>query len=126
MPAPAPKVASPAPPPAQPWAGAYELSDLDAEKSAKEIALDLGPYRERAATLVRRATAGELDAYALRRDLTDLIDDLRSVGAGEDVTGPLAAALAGLTDDAGAAGWTAALDALRAFAGERRASFWRR
>jgi Ca-activated chloride channel family protein len=118
MPSAAPKVSSPA--------RRRVLPEWDRPAKEKKVALDLGPYRERAAALVRRATAGEIDAYALRRDLTDLVDDLRSVGAGEDVTGPLAAALAGLTDDAGPAGWAAALDALRAFTGDRRTSFWRR
>lgn len=97
------------------------------------VALDLSPYRERAARLVRRAADGELDAYALRRDVTDLVDDLRSVGASAEA---LAATLAELPAqppaDLDDPVWAAVLAALRGFAdavpdaGPARKAFWKR
>jgi Ca-activated chloride channel family protein len=94
---------------------------------AGEPELDLTPYRQRAKQMTDRVGAGELDTVALRRELTDLIDDLRSVGVAEPVLAPLVALLAQLRGD----GWTGEVTALRDFAEgspatPQRPPFWKR
>ncbi|HKD98739.1 MAG TPA: hypothetical protein VKB69_14265, partial [Micromonosporaceae bacterium] len=89
------------------------------------LAIDLTPYRERARVLVERVTAGELDADGLRVALTDLVDDLYSVGVQDPGIAGLETLLAALR----AGSWSGDLEALRDFAsgtaGQRKA-FWKR
>ena len=89
-------------------------------KRAESIAVDLTPYRKRAAELSELVGRGDLDADGLRRALVDLVEDLRSVGAAEaDITGLVG--LISLIDDGN---WST--EPLRAFAAGRSARpFWK-
>jgi Ca-activated chloride channel homolog len=105
--------------------------DMEREASAAPV-VDLTAYRRRATELVDRMERGELDARGLRRELVDLLDDLRSVGAGASDLDGLVNLLAAL--EAGT--WDGELAALRAFAdapipepgstASKRGSFWKR
>jgi Ca-activated chloride channel family protein len=90
---------------------------------AKDAGLDLTPYRTRAAEIVERVRAGRLDDTGLRRELADLVDDLRSIGAADADLAPLDRMLAAI--DAGTA-WS--IDVLDEFAtgGPVRKAFWKR
>lgn len=85
--------------------------------------IDLTAYRVRARRLVERS---DLEASMLRRELADLIEDLRSVGVPEAHLADLVALLAVV--DAGE--WSGDVTALRAFADEtapeRDRPFWKR
>ncbi len=120
--------------------------------AAEPVVVPLDAYRRRARELrARLAEAGEAERGGrlawLRRQLGELLDDLRSVGAPDEELRPLGELLAELvrldvapvpTTEALAAVWGRALGALDAFAGaegvaqvaasgrDRAADFWKR
>ncbi len=98
----------------------------DQPKRKEAAVLDLTPYRKRAGDLLDRVERGQLDPDGLRRELVDLVDDLRSIGATEPDVETLVRMIADL--DTGQ--WT--LEPLQAFAGggagagESKRAFWKR
>lgn len=110
-------------------APAFGMPAADGYAAAKEaVGLDLTRYRIRAQQLLASPSADPVARAALRRGLADLVQDLRSVGAGEDVLAPLVELLAAVQGR----DWDGDVTALREFAtaagptaGPRRA-FWKR
>jgi Ca-activated chloride channel homolog len=91
------------------------------ETAAVPEPLDLAPYRRRAAEIAERVHSGGLNGAGLRRELADLVADLRSTGATDADVAALERLIAAI--DSGD-GWS--IDALTEFAGPARKAFWKR
>jgi Ca-activated chloride channel homolog len=114
--------AKPMAPPAPMASMAKRRSGAGDSRRYREEALDFTPYRTRATRLAERVSSGELDADGLRRELVELVNDLRSVGASDADVSDLVTLIAAI--DAGV--WT--LDPLSEFATGKQSkrAFWKR